>query len=514
MAEAGMKSVAWLRPPFRPTLADVFLGVVMARLYLWGEGWASLLLDGDAGWHIRTGEWILEHRRVPTADLFSFSRPGEPWFAWEWLSDVVMGLAHSAWGLRGVAALAGCAVVVASMGLFRLMLLRGASPFVAGPLLILGITASSVHHLARPHLATILLLTLSLCILERDRASGGRWAWLLVPLSAIWVNLHGGFFALPVTLALLSAGAALESRFEGPQREDKRGEAIRYALLSAACLGASLVNPYGWRLHVHVGDYLRSGWVLNSVQEFQSPSFRDEHMLQFEALLFVGLVLCGLFLKRKEIRPALLILAWAHMALVSVRHIPLFVVICAPFAAAELSRLWGAAAEGRSERSASRILWTLGTELAPSFRRHSLWSPVAVAALIWLTPAPKWPADFPASVFPVAIVKAESSRLATARVFTSDQWADYLIYKNWPPQRVFFDGRSDFYGPEIGAEYLKLLTGRRGWEEIFDKYGFHLALVPIKWPLVPLLELHPAWRKVREDEVGVLYERVQPAPPP
>jgi hypothetical protein len=72
---------------------------------------------------------------------------------------------------------------------------------------------------------------------------------------------------------------------------------------------------------------------------------------------------------------------------------------------------------------------------------------------------------------------------------------------------VFFDGRSDFYGPSIGDDYLKLMYGRPGWGKLFQKYDFNAALIPADWPLVPLLDRDPAWRRVGEDKIGVLFER-------
>src|ERR1700749_1008442 len=73
-----------------PSIADLFFIALMAWLFMSGPfGWQGLLADGDAGWHIRTGEYILATHSVPQQDLYSFSKPGAPWFAWEWLSDVL-----------------------------------------------------------------------------------------------------------------------------------------------------------------------------------------------------------------------------------------------------------------------------------------------------------------------------------------------------------------------------------------------------------------------------------------
>ena len=40
----------------------------------------------------------------------------------------------------------------------------------------------------------------------------------------------------------------------------------------------------------------------------------------------------------------------------------------------------------------------------------------------------------------------------SARIFTHDQWGDYLIYRLYPQTKVFMDGRSDFYGTGLRKE--------------------------------------------------------------
>ena len=50
-----------------------------------------LLNDGDTGYHIRTGEVILESWRIPTHDIFSAHDPALEWTAHEWLADTVPG---------------------------------------------------------------------------------------------------------------------------------------------------------------------------------------------------------------------------------------------------------------------------------------------------------------------------------------------------------------------------------------------------------------------------------------
>ena len=81
-----------------------------------------------------------------------------------------------------------------------------------------------------------------------------------------------------------------------------------------------------------------------------------------------------------------------------------------------------------------------------------------------------------------------------------------MIYLN-PDQKVFVDGRSDFYGPEVGNEYIHLMNGQWDWEKIMQKYGFNVALLPIESSLSQLLKLRPEWRIVEDDGKRILLVR-------
>src|SRR5580692_1687642 len=97
----ALRGSAWrgIARVLTPSFSDLFFIALIVWLFVWGpDGWASLLGDGDTGWHIRTGQYILEHHKVPTQDLFSFSRQGAPWFAWEWLTDLTFAASFQAGG--------------------------------------------------------------------------------------------------------------------------------------------------------------------------------------------------------------------------------------------------------------------------------------------------------------------------------------------------------------------------------------------------------------------------------
>src|SRR5258708_5209691 len=97
-----------------PSLSDLFFVAALCWLFMGAFGWTALLADGDVGWHIRSGEYILNHHAVPHRDLYSFSKPGAPWYAWEWLSDVTDATLFHIAGLKGVVLAAGVLIALFS----------------------------------------------------------------------------------------------------------------------------------------------------------------------------------------------------------------------------------------------------------------------------------------------------------------------------------------------------------------------------------------------------------------
>ena len=476
-----------------PSLLDVFFVVLLLVAFAQPQGLGSLLVDGDTGWHIRTGELVLETGHAPGVDPFSFTRPNQPWFAWEWLTDVTFAALWRWRGLAGVAALAGVVLAGAATGLLAWLLVRGSGLWLGVAVTMAAVSASSIHYLARPHVFSILFYTLALATLSQDRARPGRRVWLLIPLTALWVNVHAGFLAWLATLGLLVMYCATRRAWR---------EVRRYGMLLLLCGLGSLLNPYGWQLHLHIARYLNSSWILDHVQEFQSPNIRSEGMIVFAVLLLATVSLVA----KADRFEGLLVLVWGFLALRSARHVPFFAIAAAPVLASAAAAHWARLSDAAGRRAPRRIFWELAQEFG-SHPRASLWLPLA--AVVMIVAAPR--VGFPDSIFPVQAVERNLAQLAPGgampRVLTSDQWADYLTYRLYPQQRVFFDGRSDFFGPEIGADYGKLLAGESPWRQLLDRYRFELALLPHAWALSTALETEPGWRKVYQDKVAVLFAR-------
>jgi hypothetical protein len=463
----------------------------------------GLLSDAATGFHIRTGEAILDTGSLPYQDPFSFSKPAQTWFAWEWLADLLFAALYRAGGLKWIivfsaATLAGCCWLV-----LRSMVSAGANALAALVVLHAVIGAGSVHFLARPHIFTILFLTMAFQLLRADRGSPplqpNRRIWWLIPLTALWVNLHGGFAGLLVTLGVLVAGSVLEGNFV---------RARRWGLLLAGCLAASLANPYGYRLHIHLADYLRADWIRKMVQEFQPPVLSTTSGFYFEILLFTGLVAAARLAWQGDWSWALLIAAWAHASLLSVRHVPIFAALVAAPLAVLLSDLMQLAAQRYGRRSVAAALDAIGREHVPNLLRASALVPVLLAALLFTGFGLSYPNDFPPAKFPVDLIARHRQTLENSRLFTLDTWGDYLVFRHYPRQQVFFDGRTDYYGQQMSEEYLALVNGAPGWRKALEKYRINAVMMTTASPLAQSLAADPAWRLLDRLEDVALYTRV------
>ena len=118
-----------------------------------------------------------------------------------------------------------------------------------------------------------------------------------------------------------------------------------------------------------------------------------------------------------------------------------------------------------------------------------------------------WPETFPEVKFPVALIEQHRSTIEGKRVLTTDEWGDYLAYRFYPQQRVFFDGRSDFYGEKLGRIYLSLMQGGADAEEQVERFQFDAVLVPREWPIQSALRRNAKWELVADGEKAVLLRR-------
>src|SRR5689334_9199160 len=210
-----------------PSLTDFAFLMPIVFLFARMEGAKTMLGDGDTGWHIRTGEWILANHAIPRQDMFSYTMPGAPFYAWEWLWDVCFAWLHQHGGLAAVVAASILVLCLTSAFLFRLVLRGCDNRLVAAASVFMAIAATAIHWLARPHLFTMLFLVLWLSLISRVEEGHRNLLWWMPAITILWTNLHGGFFVGILILAMYAIGAIADGLFE--LRAEARQSAFTHA---------------------------------------------------------------------------------------------------------------------------------------------------------------------------------------------------------------------------------------------------------------------------------------------
>jgi len=500
-----------------PSMADcVFIAILGVQLFTPLS--VRLLGDAGIGWHIRTGQQILATHAVPHVDPFSSVMGGKPWFAWEWFYDLMVGQLDAWWGLNGVVWLTAVVVAGVFATMFRFIILRGANALVALFLMLLATLGSTIHLLARPHVFGWLLALIWFWILEsseRESVAGnrGRRLWLLPILMLAWVNLHGSFLLGFALLAIFWMGAFWDWYAARADRIEESLQKIAAAKRARQLTGigllsllASFINPYGWKLHAHIYSYLTNRFLMDHVEEFQSPNFHGVAQRCFAVLLIITIAALVLRGRRLRVSEGLTVLFAVYSALYSTRNIPvssiLIAIVIAPLLWPEQTQRPNS---GPITGFANRV-----TTIEQGQTGH-VWC--LVGALITLAICANegrvgsrvlMNAHFGERVPAGAVDYLEKNQVA-GPVLTPDVWGGYVIYRMYPKIKVVFDDRHDFYGEQYVKAYLKSVRGEEGWQKFLDDSKPGCVLLPKDTALASLLSQSDRWKSIYADEKTVLF---------
>src|SRR5260370_29186218 len=350
-----------------PSLTDLAFLMPIVFLFVRMEGAKTMLGDGDSGWDIRSGEWIMANGHVPVKDFFSFTKTGQTWYAWEWLWDVCFAWIYHHGGLATVVATSIVVLCLTFALLFRLVRRHCDNPFIAMAATFLACAGSSLHWLARPHLFTLLFIVILLNILDRVNEGRTRLLRILPFMPIVWTNLHGGFFVEFIILGGYIAGEIARALFtaESTVRHAALQKAKWYIATSFGCAAATLVNPYTYHLHAHIIQFFREPYHMQNISEYQSISFHEGAALYLESLLLLGAISAVWFVvKRKDFVPLVLIVGWGHLALFAARNVPLFAIVAAPFIAQAFNEMLTGLEQARISAWLGRCVTGLGNHAA------------------------------------------------------------------------------------------------------------------------------------------------------
>jgi hypothetical protein len=447
------------------------------------------IAESDIWWHLRNARTLLQFHSFPRIDTYSFSAAGSPWMNFEWLSEVPFFLGFKAMGLQGLLTVYFAVLVLIYVGVYYRSCRAGADCKDAVVATLGGICLAGVSLAPRMLLFGWLCMVGLLLVLDRFRRTG-KGLWLLPPLFALWINLHGSWVFGMVVLALTIASGLVEGEWGlVVARRWTPAELKKLLLALAASLAALFVNPFGYKLVLYPYTLLlRQQGVMQYIEEWQPVDFSAVNGKLALVLIF-ALLVAALFSRRPWRLDEVLLTAFALWAALShVRFLFFAGLILVPILAPRL-----------------KLFPPYERELDKPWLNAAIMAAI-VGTMIFFFPSAAQLQQKVDEEYPRAALEFMQRQHLSGRIFNQYKWGGYMEW-HAPELKPFVDGRADIFVYNGVFEDFLRATALKHSLEILDKYKIDYVFLQPNQPLDYLLEHSPAWHPIYSDKVAVLFER-------
>ena len=439
--------------------------------------------DPDFWWHLKTGQYLVERHSLPSPDPFAYTTAsahdayaGEAItrhfnLTHEWLAQAMFYGVYRAAGFPGIVLFRALLLTVFCGIAGWIVFLRTHWLYRAIATSLLAAAVAVRFALDRPFLFTFLFLALTLLVLETR-----RHLWLLPAILLVWANCHGGFFLGWIALAIYT----LRNRRLWP-----------YA---AGAVLISGLNPNGFHVLEVLTAYRGSG-MQSKLLEWAPPRLWPPSVF---SLLLAGAVAVLMWARRRvTVTDWLLLAAFAAAALAAERNTVLIGFLAPILIASYMPKVAVRHSAVPYALAAALVLAILVGTLRGSFFQ--------LRAAEWRYPSGA--ADF-----------IREHRLP-GRLFNTYEYGGFLMWKLWPEQQVFIDGRA--LSESLFEDYGRILYNYQGGAQaLLDRYNVDILVLnafeynngPIYF-LAPLLAdpRQTTWTLVYSDPQAMVFARRPPA---
>lgn len=479
--------------------------------------------DYDFFFHLKYGEiylhnltWKLDHSQ------FSWTPSQADWPYVTWVANILIYLFYQIGSGHGLLLLQGGIL----LGLFFLMLkaihVAGDTlePFYLLLILMLVTTISIVDIFIKPDLFSTLFFAAAMFIYVYVKASGKNIFYLYPPLFLLWVNVHGGFVNGLLLVGLLLAGESVNMVFFRKTSLGKKLYATLLLSFAASCV-VTVINPYGYKYHLHLYENLFSKEAYESMARpllayrplWGSIFAMDAYKFTNSAWLSIifGILFSLLFIVaivKKRICEFSLLLAnglffWFGMEMA--RAIKYFPVV-AFFSIVYLLKI----TELQEIKKRAAVL-TIIAFIALSGR-------VAYQTFVYASDLPSWNYARLLNDTPQDVVKFIKDNKLPGPIFNDYLIGGYFLWGLYPDYKVFIDPRQGPYSKQVWGDFQRLANSlpltKEKFKELTDKYPFRIAV--IHYGYFPILEWFlssPDWKLIYFDRVAavVIHTSVIPS---
>ncbi|MGH7771292.1 MAG: hypothetical protein ACREQA_03565 [Candidatus Binatia bacterium] len=444
-------------------------------------------VDNDLWGHLLFGREIVEKGRLPLQNFYSYTAPDHVWINHEWFAEVIFyGFFHF-FGSPGLILLK----VALGAGVIWMLDLtlrkRVSSLFVRAITLVWAMAILSPGFNIRPQIFTYFFFATFFFLFYRSEEKGRISFYWMPILTALWVNLHGGFVAGLGALGLFSLWTAI-TKDRGVQ---PRGLTMARVFISfVLCVVALVLNPYGLDLlRFLAGDLLLS----RPITEWGPIPLLDFSSLGFKLAVIAVLLLAPWNGSWRRWDFVLTVLA-ALLALRYQRHTPLFAIAAAPLLAEGIQRIheW-------LEKKANESIFAVGMLAIALYQFHWV-GRIHLEHRFQLFVSPR---EYPTQAVDFLLRNGVRGNLAVPF-----DWGEYLIWKLYPEVRVSIDGRyTTAYPTEVIRDNWDWMEGKEGWRRLLERYPTEIAITNRRHPVTTLLRKDPEWVYIYSDPIAFIFVR-------
>ena len=472
---------------------------------------AQKITSFDVWWHLKTGEWMWQHKAIPYVDPFSYTFRGAEWIDFEWLFQAVIYPIYKLGGFEGLIIFKIVVILLTFMILFLTCReLDGGRKWLTVTILFVALLVARGRFKVRPDIMFYLFLacySYFLTLHSDERITTRQLIIFLLPLHVLWVNFHGSFF-----MGIFLAGAFALGRFVPlalsqhrdlkPVFKDEKLQGLLFLCL-LLCI-ASLLNPHFFRVFL-VPFKTAGSETLSGISEWASMDIRFVGLFVINATMwFRALFLFGIFsfvVNRKNftrVENLVIFALFSYMAFKHIRFSGAFAIVTVPIIIYNLSQL-------RWQMRGWKWMRVLPIIIIIIFSINgviNLQKQKRLGFGVWER-----------AIYPKGTVDFLKQNDVSGRIFNTYGHGGYLIWHLFPAVPVFIDGRTptiydqDFF-------WLYSLTERKKelWEQIAKRYGIEIVLVHDDREkgyavLFNWLDEDEEWKLVAFDDVSNLYMR-------
>ena len=454
------------------------------------------VLDYDIWWHLKVGDWIVEHLALPHTGILSRTAANRPWVAYSWGYEVLLSRAYAWFGLIGVGVFGTLLTLAVAYAVY--WMLRRLSGRFWPACLGTGVVCSAFlfNGMPRPFFFSIVLFAVTLTLLLEANRSGRVQSLYWLPLVFfVWANLHiqfiYGLFAVGLFVAVnLAEHCAGKLWVRSSLLPPPTLPAAPLLAILAASVLATLIGPNFYHPYQVVWEYSKAKFAYSIILELQPLTFRGYS--HFAELLITAAGFYAVGWKRKLDLFKLALLAAASVVAYRTMRDAWFICLPAAACIADFP-----APEPERDRPET---WLEQTGIA-----------AAVALLLLLfsngTDFNQRGLDRAISaIYPVNAINYLRHNPVPGPLYNNLNWGGFLMWY-MPDYPVAIDGRNDLYGDELDQLFYASQSAEAGYatDPYLNESG--VVLLGADLPLAKILTADPRFQLIYQDSLAVVFAR-------